>query len=486
MILRPPQQKAVDMLRASLMKGFLRPVVAAPTAFGKTVLAGHLLKSCQDKAKRAIFICDRVKLVSQTIERFRSFGINFGVIQADHELTNPGAPIQIASIQTVARRAHMPEFDLAVVDECHITHKHVKQMMEAYNAVPFIGLSATPYAKGMGKHWDDLIVPTTQRELLDMGLLCPVNYYAGKTVSRKGVKQVHLPTGGTDYDQKELARRTESDKTLTGDIIKNWLAHGENAQTIAFSPSIDHSKWMAEQFNAAGIPAVHIDGYMDHDLRDSIYRSHDAGEFKILCCSRLLNTGYDAPQVKCLIDCFPTKSIISWVQRVGRIMRICEGKDYAVYLDHAGNLQHFGMFAEDIIPDALDTGDKPFSEQNQVKEKKEAKVKTCPQCHQEMVGTRCKCGYEIPRHKQITTTDESLERVISITAKKSQFYSEVMKHASETGKSPGWAAHIYKSKFKEWPDRKLHKSVGEVSQETKNYIKSRQIAYAKSIKRTGS
>lgn len=485
MILWPRQAAAKEMLINSLRSGKRRPVIAGPTSFGKTVLAANLMKGCQDKGKKGVFFCDRNRLLKQTISKFKDEEIDFGVIQADNELTDPSKPIQIASIATVARRSRLLEFDFAIVDECHITYEVIKTMMAQYNAVPFVGLSATPYSKGMGKYWDDLIVPCTQRQLISEGLLCPVNYYAGHSIDTSKVTSQSLRTGGTDFSEKGLREETEKDKTLTGDIIKNWIKHGEGKPTIAFSPSIKHSKWLAEQFNLSGIPAVHIDGYMDEDLKDSIYYSHECGDFTVLCCSRLLNTGYDAPYVCNLIDCFPTKSIIAWVQRVGRIMRTMDGKEYANYLDHAGNLERFGMFAEDIIPERLDDGEKQFSEKNQIKEKKKSEPKECPQCSQQMIGLSCKCGYEVPVHKAMEQTPEILSRVIDITKDKSRFYSEVMAYAALKGKSDGWAAHIYKHKFKEWPDRKLLRSVSGVSDDTMKYIKWRQIAYAKSNKRAG-
>ena len=55
----------------------------------------------------------------------------------------------------------------------------------------------------------------------------------------------------------------------------------------------------------------------------------------------------------------------------------------------------------------------------------------------------------------------------------------------EKGKKDGWAANIYKSKYKEWPDSKLIVPVVEISDKTMGYIKSRQIAYAKSNRRYG-
>src|SRR6056300_1815433 len=101
MILRPHQITAVEMLRASLRAGNKRPVLAAPCSFGKTITAAYILKSAVEKGKRAVIICDRIKLIEQTLEAYDSMGLDFGVIQADHWRTDYSKPLQIASAQTL-------------------------------------------------------------------------------------------------------------------------------------------------------------------------------------------------------------------------------------------------------------------------------------------------------------------------------------------------------------------------------------------------
>lgn len=482
MKLRKHQEKAVELLRESLRTGHKRPMLAAPCSFGKTITAAAMLKAAVEKGKRAIFICDRIKLVQQSLQTFDDHGLPFGVMQGNHFLADPTQPIQIASIQTLARRKNMVEFDLAIVDEAHTHYDYTTKMMEAYTAVPFIGLSATPYSKGLGKHYDDLIVPITPEQLLDQGFLCPVEYYGGHQASLEGVKSKGLPTGGTDYDPKSLSAAIEEDQTLVGDIVNNWVQHAFGRQTIAFSPSIKHSKFLVEQFQKAGISAAHIDGYMDEDQRQKLYKAHDEGEFMILSCSRLLNTGYDAPQVSCLIDCFPTRSYIAYVQRAGRIMRTSPGKSEAIYLDHAGNVSRFG-FAESIVPDQLDTGEKRFSEERQVK-KKETKVNTCPECSSIMKGIKCGCGYEFPMTKEIETDKSDLVKLqkksnqVWTMERKGEFYSELVHYAQTRGYKTGWAKHKYRSKFGVWPNKVDYKPVSGISDEVMNFIKSQNIANA--------
>jgi superfamily II DNA or RNA helicase len=332
-------------------------------------------------------------------------------------------------------------------------------------------------------------VPITTEQLIDKGYLCEVDYYGGRQANLDGVKNKQLPTGGTDYDPQALSDATEKDGKLVGDIIKNWLKWAEGQQTIAFAPSIKHSKELVRQFNEAGIAAEHIDGYMDEQERQFIYDSHDKGHFLILSSSRLLNTGYDCPPVSCCIDCFPTKSKIVWQQRIGRVLRVSEGKNKAIVLDHAGNYGRHGP-AESIVPFELDDGEKKYSEKSSVTEtKKKSEPSLCPQCTNQMLAKRCKCGFEYEGKKEdLVSTSEILVKLSPeqrnrkhTNQDKSVFYSELLLYSRTKGyKDGGWASHQYKNRYGVWPNSiKPQMLTGGISEETKKYITSTQIRYSK-------
>ena len=485
MELREHQTRAIDMCRDSLRRGNKRIILAAPCSFGKTRVAVEILASAARKGKQGIFICDRIKLVQQTLDEFDLHGIEAGVIQGwEHPRSNWQSPIQIASIQTLARRKRWPMSEIVIVDEAHIHYKTMTTMMDKYSAIPFIGLSATPFSKGLGNHYQDLIMPISPKELTDKGFLAPAVYYGGSKPDLKGLKTRQLSTGGSDFDPLKLAERMEKDTKLAGDIIINWRKHGENSQTIAFSPSINHSKTLVRMFIEAGIPAQHIDGYMPDEERQILYREHDEGKFKILSCSKLLNTGYDAPSVRCLIDAFPTKSITSYVQRIGRVLRIHKDKPNAIILDHAGNVARHG-FAQDVIPDVLHTSDKEFKERQQTKEKKEPKTMDCPQCYQVMVIPRCPCGYEVPKAELLKMDDQILTRINkSFTLQeKGRWLYEFQHHAYHKGYKDGWYKWAYRSKFGVWPNKIMPIQTEERMPEVQSHIKHLQIKRAKDVSR---
>ena len=483
--LRTHQETAIQQIRNSFAAGNRKVLLAAPCGFGKTLTAAWIAKSAIEKGKRVTFFADRIKLVDQTLIAFDMLGIDYGVIQANHWLQDYSKPVQIASIQTIARRKEMPHFDLGIIDECHTAYKGMTKQMEKWNNIRFIGLSATPYSRGLGCIWDDLLVPVTTEELIEQEYLTPVHYYGGRSVDVSAIKTKALGTGGSDYDPDDLAKAIEDDDQLVGDIVRNWLEHGEGSQTIAFCPSIKHSKYLVEIFNQHGIRAEHIDGYTEQSRRKELYDGHEAGEFKILSCSKLLGVGYDSPQTRCLIDCRPTKSTIAYQQAAGRIMRISPSKEYCIYIDHAGNVQRHG-FAESIVPDQLDTKEQGFNEKKQLKkkDKEELSVKDCRQCGQQMMGLKCKsCGYEIKITEALQSTNELLVRLKDKPKQfdktvKSHWYSNLLNYARRSGYKDGWAAHQYRQKFGVWPRQLAVDTRQNMLPEVENYIKSRQIAFS--------
>ena len=113
--LRPYQLDAIERLRDGIRAGFRNQILCAPTGSGKTIIGAHLINECKNKGKRAIFVCDRLNLVDQTSLRFDEFGIDHGIIQANHWRTRLYEPVQVASAQTLARR-QWPDADLIIID----------------------------------------------------------------------------------------------------------------------------------------------------------------------------------------------------------------------------------------------------------------------------------------------------------------------------------------------------------------------------------
>ncbi|MFB8832066.1 DEAD/DEAH box helicase [Azotobacter sp. CWF10] len=304
-----------------------------------------------------------MSLLDQALSRFHQSGLYAGAIQADHPCTDYGKPIQICTVQSLRPRlqhllAAQPP-DLVLIDEAHILHKPHLELIDwcRANRVPVIGLSATPFRRGLGKIFDRLVSCITTEELTEQGYLVPTQCWAPFVPSLKGVGT----QANGDWIEDELAE-VMGDAQLVGDIVSHWKALGENRKTLVFACNVMHSKRLAEAFFAAGVMAAHIDGYMPPHEVDEILRLYKAGRIKVLVSVAMLIKGFDDPEIACLVLARPTQSLMLHYQMLGRGLRPSPetGKTDCLIIDHAGNLLLNGR-PTDTLPDRLDTGEGSLS-----------------------------------------------------------------------------------------------------------------------------
>lgn len=485
MELRDYQSDTIYKIRVSLSTGHSRPCVQAPTGSGKTVIAADIIRSARSKHKRVMFVVPMLSLIDQTVERFVQNGITeIGVMQAQHEMTDPNQPVQVCSMQTLMRR-ELPDVDLVIIDEAHVQFKFLHQWLawEHWKHVPFIGLTATPWARGMGKVWDDLIIATTTAELIDKGVLSKFKVFAPAHPDLTGVKTVR-----GDYDEKQLAEAMDKG-ALVADIVSTWLNRGENRPTVCFAVNRVHAKHIQSQFEAANVMAAYMDAFTPMEERLRIIKAFAVGDVRIICNVGVLTTGFDA-DVRCIILARPTKSEILYTQMIGRGLRMAEGKDHCLILDHSDTTLRLG-FVTDIHYEELDDGKaKRKTKQDNAQDDKgpkecpkcaflfPRKTKACPSCGFEAtpvnrVNSIVGELYELDGQKKPKLKDWTM-------AMKQQFFSELILHAQLRGYKKGWAAHAYRSRLGAWPANQLHEQPADrISEATESWIKHRNIAQAK-------
>ena len=312
--LYPHQEVAIDLLRQSLRNGDTRPILKAPCGFGKTVVSAWLIKSAIAKGVRVGFIVPRLALVDQSSREFDAFGIDHGVIQGLHPLTDPNKMCQVISAQSIKPK-RVENIGLFIVDECHMVYKHVSDIIKSYDRIPFIGLTATPYTKGLGKLYTNMVEPITTESLVDHGYLHDPDCYGPDTPDMTGVSTV-----GGDYNQRQAGERAHT-KHLVGNIVDNWVKHGDNRQTFVFAANVGHSQDIERRFVAVGVNAKHIDAYTDSEERRHNIAMFNAGVVTVLTSVGVLSTGVDCPSAEIAILARPTKSLMLHIQQVGRIAR---------------------------------------------------------------------------------------------------------------------------------------------------------------------
>jgi superfamily II DNA or RNA helicase len=256
-ILTQQQESLLDELYQAIHAGCRRIMAQAPTGFGKTIVAAKIAEKIQTAGKRMIFTVPALSLIDQTAGKFYAEGVrDVGVIQADHCLTNYSRPIQIASVQTLQRRV-IPPADLVLIDEAHRWFDFYGEWLSnpAWSNVPIIGLSATPWTRGLGKHFDKLITAATTQELIGAGHLSRFRVFAPSSPDLEGVRTV-----AGDYHEGDLSRAMDK-SALVADVVDTWLERSQSRQTFCFAVDRAHAKHLQAKFSDAGVPAGYIDAY---------------------------------------------------------------------------------------------------------------------------------------------------------------------------------------------------------------------------------
>jgi DNA repair protein RadD len=411
--LRPHQERAIEMLRRSLASGHKRPMMQAPTGFGKTLTAAWIVRRLLDRGKRIAFVVPRVDLVAQAVDDFEREGISaIGVMQGLHERTDRRMPVQICSAQTLSRRKK-PEVDFMFIDEAHIQHEKILEWMASPEmaSIPCVGLSATPWSKGLGRHYDDLFMAATTRELIDAKYLSDFVAYAPSNPDLSGVRTV-----AGDFKQDELSGAMDR-PLITADVVATWLKLGENRPTIAFCVNRKHAQHVAERFLEAGVPTPteYADCDTSREARQEMFARFLAGETKILCNCAILTTGIDLPIVSCLVDAQPTRSRALFVQKIGRGLRTSPGKDRLIILDHVGNHLRLGMVT-DIHQTHLDDGER--REGSAKKAATEPLPKLCPECKAVLTYKARECSACGAQIVAVTTVHEAEGELVELGSRR--------------------------------------------------------------------
>jgi len=484
MQLRDYQDLAIQHVRRSLSGGRKRPVLQMPTGAGKTIAAAAIVNMAQEKGKKVLFCVPAISLIDQTVERFEANGIwDIGVIQAMHERTDYRQPIQVCSVQTLQNRV-IPKADLIIIDEAHVTFKFYHDWFNHpdWRDVPVIGLTATPWARGMGKLWDDLIIGTTTQELIDQGHLSDFKVMAPSHPDLGGVKTV-----AGDYDQKQLG--VAMDKApLVADIVSTWLERGQNRPTLCFAVNRAHAQNIEKKFQEAGVKTAYLDAFTDLTERKRIADDFASGAVQVVCNVGVLTTGVDW-DVRCVILARPTKSEILYTQIIGRGLRTADGKDHCLILDHSDTTLRLG-FVTDIHHTTLDDGAKKKKPELRKKEEKlPRECKACTYLIPPKVYICPHCGAKPKPFDQVEHIDGELAELSRDGKKmasaytmveKQDFYSELIAYSISKGFKSGWAYYAYKDKFGVFPGSTLSKKAKLPSAAVLSWIRHRNIVKAKS------
>ena len=371
-----------------------KALLTMATGTGKTrtsIALVELMMRC-NWAKRILFLADRVALVNQAVNAFKTHLPDSSPVNLVTDKNNQGRvfgstyPTMMGLIDKIEdghRKYGVGYFDLIVIDEAHRSvYQKYGAIFEYFDAL-LVGLTATPREE---VHHDtyhlfglETGVPTDayglDEAVKDEYLVPPRSISVPIKYPREEIEyddlsdQEKLHWESLDWDEEEGAPEEVSSNAVNkwvfnedtvDKVLKHMMEHGQKVdggdklgKTIIFAKNQDHAEYIEERFNhhyphLAGKFAriiTHKTNYAQ-SLIDDLSKP-DSG-LQVAISVDMLDTGIDVPEVVNLIFFKVVRSKTKFLQMVGRGTRLCpdlfgpgQDKDSFTIFDYCGNLEFF-------------------------------------------------------------------------------------------------------------------------------------------------
>lgn len=276
--------------------------------------------------------------------------------------------------------------------------------------VRIIGLTATPYRLNGGLickpeiFINHICYEVGVKELINQGYLSPLTCKVTKT--EVDLSKLHVRAGEfVTADVAEALDRDEVTRSAVSEIIR---ATEDRKAVIIFAMTIDHAEHIASCINGYGHECAIVTGDTNEAERKEIVKRikgekvmdtffDEKPPLKYLVNVGVFTTGFDAPNIDCVVLLRATLSPGLYVQMVGRGFRLspATGKKDCLILDFGENMLRHGPV------DAIRIKESNSREKGEKEEdtEKGPKGKYCPKCEAicPINAIRCDdCGYVFP------------------------------------------------------------------------------------------
>lgn len=335
------QLEALAALRATRAKGYRAGLVVLATGLGKTFLAAF----DSAPAGRVLFVAHREEILTQAMAAFRAVRPRARLGRYDGEERDVDADIIFASVQTLARTAHLGRFDTRafdyiVVDEFHhAAAATYRRIIDYFEPGFLLGLTATPDRSDggdlLGLCEENLVYECDLWSGIDRGLLTPFHYFGVPDP----VEYSQIPWRSGRFDEAALTEAVATQARAENALEQ--LAKRGGKKTIGFCVSRRHADFMAEFARARGLRAVAVHSGETSAPRASALKALQDGDLDIIFAVDMFNEGVDVPSIDTVLMLRPTESPVIWLQQLGRGLRRSAEKTHLAVIDYIGNHRIF-------------------------------------------------------------------------------------------------------------------------------------------------
>jgi len=304
-----------------------RAVVKMGTGAGKTEVIAGILKALSEE--KALVLVHRVELLHQTVERLRMrLGEAVGMIGSGK--VDIGKRVVVGMVQSVwAKKPRLARWlkedvGVLVIDECHHSpSKTWSQVAMSCGAKWRYGFSGTP------------LVYNEERDLLLMGLTGDVVYgvqvkdlvekgYAAKPRANIVVVPFRYRGRWNEVFDEVYGKDSRMVEVLKA-VLKEELAKGKKG-IVVFVERIRHGKRLLSELKETGWNIVFAHGGRSDVERVGIVEGMRKKKYDVVIATTIFDEGIDVSGIGGVVFWCSTKSVVRIMQRIGRGVRVEEGK----------------------------------------------------------------------------------------------------------------------------------------------------------------
>lgn len=382
------QKKIVKNVTQSFKHGMRKLLVQSPTGSGKTVIFSYMASKVSKRNKKALIITDRIELLSQAGGTIESFKMDPYYIQAGTKFIDKKKNIYIGMSQTLRNRLKTPfwknfvknHIDLIIIDEAHKQEFNHLFNDDTLDNKFVLGFTATPKRSGkmtqLSSQYEAIITGPPIGWLIKKGYLVNCDIYDCGAPSMAGVA-VNRAKG--DYSETSMFKKFDNVKLYKG-LVKNYNRIVPGQKMIVFCCSVEHAIKTTKELRKAGIIAKFIcsnknapkeprkwtkaaevaynekfkayklyqkNFYKYSGEREDVFEWFKSSEKGVLVNVDIATTGFDDPSISVVAIYRATKSLVLYLQMLGRGGRRNDGKTHFTVLDFGDNKARFGGYDVD-------------------------------------------------------------------------------------------------------------------------------------------
>lgn len=334
-----------------------------PTGTGKTRLFTSIIRDISLNSLKTnhregiLIVAHRTELIEQISESLNRYRIPHGIIAgAFKNKRDLMLPVQVASVQTITHPSNRQLADsfnasYIIIDEAHhaIANSYTR-LWEFYPSAKKLGVTASPWrmdARGFRSIFDVLIPSMPIKDFMVKGWLAPYKYYSVPLHSSicEDINSIREFGIDGDYKTSKLEEIVDTTK-IRSQLLDSYFQFVCGKKGIIYSISKVHSKHICQQYRNAGISIADIDSETPSDLRKHLVQDFKNGDIDILVNVDIFSEGFDCPDLEFVQLARPTRSLVKYIQQVGRGLRK-NGDKQCIILDNVGMYGLFGLPDDD-------------------------------------------------------------------------------------------------------------------------------------------